>query len=245
MTLLLFVSITLTLAPTAHASNVISGFVYYELGGGALYDAGIDQPITGATASTVCNGSAFNTTTTVNGNFNLGQMPVGTCTLTIRLQDGQTATYSKTFAPNGGCAGTPNTCGNLTPTKGFVPLATPTPIPTATPTPTPMPTPTPLPVTYTITGTIFNDTNKDGIKQASEAVYVGTPSITASRGTVTTAANGSYTISNLTAGTVTISYTSLPSGYNMTYPLNGPPSSFQVTVGPGCSTNAAKNASCL
>lgn len=102
----------------------------------------------------------------------------------------------------------------------------------------------PAPTTYTISGNIFNDTNKNGIKDNGESNYAGTPTITASQGTVVTKADGSYTISGLTAGTVTVSLTSLPTGFRMTSPLNGPPPSFQVTVGPGCSTNGAIGASC-
>ncbi|MGH7203076.1 MAG: SdrD B-like domain-containing protein [Candidatus Levyibacteriota bacterium] len=104
--------------------------------------------------------------------------------------------------------------------------------------------PTPTPVTYTINGSVFTDSNKNGLKETGEANYAGTPTITASRGTVTTHSDGTYTISNLTAGSVTVSYTSLPAGYSLTYPLNGPPPSYQVTVGSGCTTNGANGASC-
>ena len=121
-----------------------------------------------------------------------------------------------------------------------IPTATPMP----TPTPTPNPTPTPTPVTYSISGNVFNDLNKNGLKESGESNYSGTPTITASRGIVTTQANGSYTISNLTAGTVTVSYNALPTGYSLTYPLNGPPPSYQVTVGPSCTVNGAVGAGC-
>lgn len=128
------------------------------------------------------------------------------------------------------------------PTSTPTPTPSPTPIPN--PTPTPTSTPTPTPTTYTITGRVFNDDNKNGIQDAGEPNYVGTPSITASQGIVTTKADGTYTISNLPAGTVTISYQTLPEGYSMTSPRNGPPPSYQVTVGPGCDTNSAPGASC-
>jgi hypothetical protein len=97
---------------------------------------------------------------------------------------------------------------------------------------------------YTITGSIYNDSNRNGIKDGSESNHAATPSITASSGTVVTNSDGTYTISNVLPGTVTVSYNSLPSGYTMTSPLNGPPPSFQVTVGQGCTTNGAPGASC-
>lgn len=97
---------------------------------------------------------------------------------------------------------------------------------------------------YTITGNVFFDANNNGVQDAGEPNHAGTPVINASRGTVTTGANGTYTIAGLTAGTVTVSFASLPSDYYMTYPLNGPPPSFQVIVGPGCDTNGSRGASC-
>ena len=99
---------------------------------------------------------------------------------------------------------------------------------------------------YTISGSVYNDLNKNNVKDGTDSNYAAPPSITASRGTVTTNANGTYTISNLYPGDpVTISYSSLPSGYNMQYPLNGPPPTFQVSVGSvNCSTNGASGATC-
>lgn len=105
------------------------------------------------------------------------------------------------------------------------------------------PTPT-LPPTYTIRGNVFNDTNKNRIKDAGESNYTGGVSISASSGTVTNNANGSYVISNLTAGRYTISYSSLPAGYKLVYPVNGPPPSFSVVVGSGCSVDGTTGASC-
>ncbi|MGH7204431.1 MAG: SdrD B-like domain-containing protein [Candidatus Levyibacteriota bacterium] len=148
-------------------------------------------------------------------------------------------------------AGGQGPCTTTTPPARF----TPTPLP---PTPTPPRSPTSAPTTvltptgsggaggktYTIQGSIFNDVNKNGIKDAGETNFIGISTITASQGNVTTNADGTYIITNLVAGTVTISYLSLPTGYNITYPLNGPPPSFQVTVGPGCTVNGAKGASC-
>lgn len=102
---------------------------------------------------------------------------------------------------------------------------------------------------YIITGNVFNDINKNGIKEASEQNYLGTPSLTATRngvpvGTLTTGPGGYYQISGLTAGTVVVSFLNVPEDYLMTYPLNGPPPSFQINVGPGCNVNGSKGASC-
>jgi hypothetical protein len=98
---------------------------------------------------------------------------------------------------------------------------------------------------YTVSGNIFIDTNNNGIKDSGESNYSGAVSITSNNGTVTTTSSGTYTISNLSAGTsLTISYPSLPSGYSMTYPLNGPPPSHSVVVGGSCSLNGALGATC-
>ncbi len=148
------------------------------------------------------------------------------------------------YAVAGLCeTGTNCTGPTVTPTRTPTPTPTPSRTPTPTQTPTPTLTPTPTPSTYTIKGAVFKDANKNGQKDASETTYSERPGITASRGTVKTNDDGTYEVSNLTEGTVTISYTSLPSGYKMTYPL---PPSFQVTVGPGskCNTNGARGASC-
>lgn len=109
-------------------------------------------------------------------------------------------------------------------------------------TPAATPTPTPVPV-YTVRGNVFEDKNANGIKDNGEVNYSGTPVVTASRGTVTVSPGGLYTITNVTAGSLTIS-TSVPSGYSITSPRNGPPPSFSVNVGPSCNTNGAPGASC-
>jgi hypothetical protein len=97
---------------------------------------------------------------------------------------------------------------------------------------------------YTVSGNLFVDIDANGVLGSSEGNYSGRPTIMASRGVVTVNANGTYTISNLLAGPVTISYSGLPPGYFMTYPLNGPPPSYLITVGPSCSTNGANGATC-
>ena len=105
------------------------------------------------------------------------------------------------------------------------------------------PTPTPTPSSYQISGNLYIDTNKNGFKDVGEVNYTGV-AVAMSQGTITTRGDGTYTISNLTPGTYTFSSSFLPSGYYYTYPLNGPPPSFQVTVGPACTTNGANGSFC-
>lgn len=108
----------------------------------------------------------------------------------------------------------------------------------------------PPPPTYTVSGNVFVDTSKNRIKDGAESNYTGGITITsvnnttgANAGTVATS-NGAFTVSGLNPGTYRISYPTLPANYFLTYPQNGPPPSYQVTVGPGCNTNGALGASC-
>lgn len=91
-----------------------------------------------------------------------------------------------------------------------------------------------------ISGSVYLDTNKNQYKDAGELNYTGSITITSSGGTVSTS-NGNYTINGLTSGSYTVSYTSLPTGYQMTYPI---PPSFAITVGASCSTGGAHSAVC-
>lgn len=100
------------------------------------------------------------------------------------------------------------------------------------------------PTTYTIAGAVFIDKNRNGVKDTGEVNYAGTPDLATNRGTVSESPLGTYVLSGPTAGNVTVSYPNLPAGYSLTYPLNGPPASYTVTVGPGCATNGATGASC-
>ena len=101
----------------------------------------------------------------------------------------------------------------------------------------PTPTPTPVPL-YSISGTVYVDTNGNQHMDNGEQGYSGNSTITITNAnnvvvaTLTTTTNGSYTTgASLPAGTYTVSYTSLPQGYYMTYPLSGSPPSFTVTLG--------------
>lgn len=96
---------------------------------------------------------------------------------------------------------------------------------------------------YQISGSVFNDINKNHIKDAGEQSYSGGVIISASTGTVITKPDGTYTINGLLAGNVLVSYTSpLPTGFILIYP--GPPAIFNVTPGPGCSVNGSLGAVC-
>src|SRR5581483_7094400 len=89
---------------------------------------------------------------------------------------------------------------------------------------------------YSISGNVFVDTNKNGLKGAGESNYIATTQAVTLRkgdgtyiGAVNAAADGTYVFSNLTAGTYLVQYTGpVPSGYRMTWPVNGPPNQFTV-----------------
>jgi hypothetical protein len=89
---------------------------------------------------------------------------------------------------------------------------------------------------YSIGGDVFNDVNKNGVKDNGEANILSGIAITSSSGTpYVNQGSGQYILNNLFAGTYTISYTSPPPpGYFMIHPLNGPPPQHRVTVGPNC-----------
>lgn len=106
---------------------------------------------------------------------------------------------------------------------------------------------------FTVSGDVFVDSNIDGVQQGSESNYPARPSINFTNTSlrisqdqeyITTRTDGSYTIYNVITSNMTVSYNSLPAGYYMTSPLNGPPPSFRVHPGFGCSTNGAPGATC-
>lgn len=102
-------------------------------------------------------------------------------------------------------------------------------------------------VGFTISGRIVNDFDKDLNYAAPDTLNINDNTLLFV-GPVTknvTTANGIYTSGAVPPGTYTVTLSSpLGTGYRMTYPLNGPPPSFQVTVGSNCNTNAAKGAIC-
>ncbi|MDQ4132696.1 MAG: Ig-like domain-containing protein, partial [Actinomycetota bacterium] len=91
----------------------------------------------------------------------------------------------------------------------------------------------------TISGTVFNDVNNDGIRQAGETSTVGGGSVSISGGTpavsvgpATVSANGTYSFTGLQAGSYTLTY-SPPSGFAST---GTNPQSATLTAG-GSATN--------
>ncbi len=81
-----------------------------------------------------------------------------------------------------------------------------------------MPPPAPTP-TFSITGTVYIDTNKNGVKDSGEKGYSGA-TITLNTGqtgqTVTTDANGNYRFSNLPPSDTYVEALTVPDGYKAT-----------------------------
>ncbi len=89
---------------------------------------------------------------------------------------------------------------------------------------------------YTISGLVWNDTDRDGIKDASESVRSNN-SVTLTRSgttvaTLTTNASGNYTSATLPAGTYSVTV-SVPTNYQVTTP----PNPRSVTIGPNTTVN--------
>jgi hypothetical protein len=104
---------------------------------------------------------------------------------------------------------------------------------------------------YQISGSVFNDTNKNGTRQGGENTMGGSYKIDIvgpGVNTTTTTNTGTFVFQQLHEGTYTISLdtttTPAPAGYRMTGPKNGPPPSFTVTVGRSCSVVGATGATC-
>ncbi len=108
---------------------------------------------------------------------------------------------------------------------------------------------------YTIRGNIFVDSNADTLKDNNENNFTLSPSmitvsekyppVSSVKPTVSIdQQTGTYTISNVISGDVYVSYTSLPTKYYMTTPLNSIPPTYVVHPGTPCSTNGAPGASC-
>src|SRR3989344_6610115 len=100
---------------------------------------------------------------------------------------------------------------------------------------------------FSVTGNLFEDVANSQSKGA-QSNFAGSFTITRNPavGAVTTYQDArvpNYRIDNLTPGSYTVSLNPVPSGYSVTYPLNGPPPSFNITVGAGCSENSL-DASC-
>ena len=100
------------------------------------------------------------------------------------------------------------------------PPPVPTPPPTPVPAPTPSPVPTPPPVTYGVTGIVYIDSNKNGIKDAGESGYALGAHLVLSSSTnqnVTSTSAGGFTFSGLANGTYSVNL-SVPGGFTSTSP---------------------------
>lgn len=116
---------------------------------------------------------------------------------------------------------------------------------------------------FSVSGNVFIDPNINGIIDPGEVNYTATPS---QLGWIyspnilplpnnpayhplpvspLTSATGAYTITNFITGTTGISYLTVPPGYYLSSPVNGPPPTFQVRVGYGCNINGAPGAQCV
>lgn len=104
---------------------------------------------------------------------------------------------------------------------------------------------------YSISGNIFIDDNKNERKNAGESNLSEVSNLTAinlltSVATPLSTINGSYSFNDLFPGAYRVEYNSVPAYYSLTYPVNGPPPFFLVTVGPACSAdpNPGHDSSC-
>jgi hypothetical protein len=128
----------------------------------------------------------------------------------------------------------------------YIPVG-PTPTGGATPTPTRTPTPTINPGPFSISGKIFQDTNKNGKSNVGEPNYTNAITISVKNNSTSTSyavtsGSGNYTTNNnLPAGQYTVTFSGLLSGWRFTYP----PSPLIVTVGTGCSVPVTSDASCV
>ncbi|HVF69825.1 MAG TPA: Ig-like domain repeat protein [Xanthomonadales bacterium] len=103
----------------------------------------------------------------------------------------------------------------------------------------------------TISGSVFVNTNATKTKDIGENNYPAAPNITILRsgggtggGIVTSNPDGTFSISGLRTGTYTVTYNSIPLGYNPDHPTNTP-QSFSVTVGYSCSVDTTTGAACV
>jgi hypothetical protein len=92
---------------------------------------------------------------------------------------------------------------------------------------------------YSISGKLFSDTNGDG-KSVGDSNYPGTFSVSSSTGTVSYPGNGTYQITGINSGPVTVTFSGLPSGDIYTYPT----SSLLVNVGTSCSAPVTSEGTC-
>ncbi len=197
-------------------THTISGNLFVDYNNNGIKDAGVDINYTGATIK-LSGASSQTTTTDANGNYLFTNLAPGDYTVTLTNPTGYTSNYTNSL-PNP-CSVANLTANNTACNFSIAPY-------------------------YSVTGTVFVDTNKDKLMDNGENGYTGgTSIIDIYSGTsgctgmpkliVTTSASTGIFKSglNLTSGSYTVCYANKPSGYNMTYPVNGPPPSAQITLG--------------
>lgn len=104
-----------------------------------------------------------------------------------------------------------------------------------------------------ITGRIYIDTNNSQTYQSTDTLYTGssfisiTGPVSMTMSNITSGMYDSSTIKALTPGQYTVTYSSPPLGYYMSYPQTSTPPSFIVKVGQNgvCTTNGANDATCV
>ncbi|MCL5432663.1 MAG: MSCRAMM family adhesin SdrC [Patescibacteria group bacterium] len=236
----LTVTVSANPTPPPASSFTVTGTVFYDNNRNGSRDcATYSRPGVCATYSEAAYNSngvrVIRVGTGTAATNSLGAYTVGT----VPANTWQSVTLT---APNGYAATTTNPVSvfmNSNKTVNFgIALA-----PTNTPTPTLTPTSTPVP-RYTISGNVFIDSNKDGTKNGAEQNYTGVITVTTPFGSSSYPAAGQYTLSNLIAGWHTLSYTIRATRLSRTYPVNGPPPSYQVRVGPLCATDASHGSYC-
>lgn len=205
-------------APPPPPRYTISGHVFGDYNGDDIQN-GSDPNLPGITL-TLGGRSSGTTTTNGGGNYSFTNLLGGNYTVTITLPPGYINRSTVQYQINLNA----NKTGY---NYGIIPV-------------------------FTISGNVFNDVNKNRIKDSTN----GVPETNITSGiTITTTGGdlnvnspaGTYSISNLLAGTYTVSYTSaIPNGYFLIYPLNGPPPQHSITVGPNCNqtVNLSFGSSC-
>lgn len=93
---------------------------------------------------------------------------------------------------------------------------------------------------FTISGVVFVDNNKNGIRDVGEDLYPGSVSVRISPATADGTQElptSTFTFKNVFAGTYTVTYGPVPLGYELVAP---PFATYIVRVGPGCSVTPSQ-----
>ncbi len=210
----------------------LTGVVYMDANQNGFQDVE-EQGYTGATIGL---DSGQTVTTDTNGNYTFANLASGTYDETLTVPAGFIATTTNPVSialsayttQNFGIAPaptntpipteTPTPTPTLEPTASPTPTDTPTPSPTETPTPTPSDTPTPTLIpTYTVSGSVYVDTNENGFQDNGEEGYSAAVVSLSETQQETTDSNGSYSVANVLSGVYTATL-AVPQGYTATTP---------------------------